>query len=345
MNARVRYPTEVGDEYITTFGTLPSVQPFTSWLRGWNFTTDLYLMLEQAFNRLRARHSRIDDRLDVNAVFGIHTASSAAVLAYITSRYNSLPTNFKSFDPPTGKLERDIFGFQAANIQATLLLLRMVFLCTDDDPTNSSDVQLKCDVAAELVAVFENIPTAYLCGISTPLIYHLAGIGTILGSVMEGPLSETSYRQVRRMLLSIADLLARLERGLSRAADISKSLRSQVEQIDAYMRLQHRPVLVHSEQDQSPSFNALHCESIATTIPILSHEQGRQTGEGQKTFLNGTRNNKNDAQISGTDGQSAADSGVLLDQWVGDVQLPPELLDDWLWPFDLQPESWSSLGL
>jgi hypothetical protein len=332
MNARVRYPSEVGDEHITTSGS--SVRPSTSWLRGWNFTTDLYLVLEQASNKLRAHHSRIDDRLDMNAVFGISTASSAAVLAYITARYNSLPTTFKSFDPPTGDPEHDIFGFQAANIQATLLLLRMVFLCTNDGPNNSSDVQLKCNVAAELVSVFENIPTAYLCGISTPLIYHLAGIGTILGSVMEGPLSETSYRQVRGMLLSIADLLARLERGLSRAADISKSLRSQVQQIDAYMRLQHRTAVDDSNR-----------EFIATTIPMISHEQGRWTGEGQNLFLDETRNNENDARIPEAGGQNAINGSVLLDQWMGDVQLPPELLDDWLWPYDLQPDSWSSLGL
>ncbi|KAH7394278.1 hypothetical protein DE146DRAFT_679512 [Phaeosphaeria sp. MPI-PUGE-AT-0046c] len=342
-NARVRYPTEVEDRYITTLGSPASVQPYTSWLRGWNFTTDLYLVLEQASNRLRARQSRLDDRFDVNAVFGISSTPSSTMLAYITARYNSLPANFKFFDPPTGKPERDIYGFQAANIQATLLLLRMVFLCTEDDPDKASDVQLKCNVAAELVAVFENIPTAYLCGISTPLIYHLAGIGSILGSVMENPLSETNYRQIRRMLLSIADLLARLERGLSRAADISKSLRSQVEQIDAYMRLQQRPIPVPAEPDQSPSLNISHCDSVASTIPKVSLEQRQPTGDDQDTFQGEIRDNN--AQMSDTGIRSVVDAEFFVDQWTSDVQLPPELLDDWLWPFDLQPESWSSLGL
>ncbi|KAF1365051.1 hypothetical protein EJ07DRAFT_97231 [Lizonia empirigonia] len=292
-NARVRYPTEVEDELITATATLPSLQSTRSWLRGWNFTTDLYLTLEHASNRLRARHSRIDDRLDVVSIFGMPSFSSAAVLASITARYDALPTDFKMFAPPTGDRVHDIFGFQAANIQATLLLLRTIFLCADDERNNPSGVQLKCNVAAELLAVFQSIPTAYLCGISTPLIYHLAGIGTILGSVMEGPISEAGYQQVRRMLLSIADLLESLESGLSRAADISKGLRAQVEQIDDYMRVQYRP---------------LH---MASRI----------------------------------DGASAENENALLDQWKGEVQLPPELLDDWLWPFDLQPESWSFLGL
>ena len=154
------------------------------------------------------------------------------MLASITAHYAALPASFKLFAPPTGSRPRDIFGFQAANIQATLLLLRMLFLSIDDAGRAPSDVLLKCNVAAELLAVFRSIPAAYLCGISTPLIYHLAGVGMILGSVMEGPLSEQGYQKVRENLLNIADLLESLESGLSRAADISKDLRTLVERID-----------------------------------------------------------------------------------------------------------------
>ncbi|KKY28759.1 putative zn 2cys6 transcription factor [Diplodia seriata] len=69
-------------------------------------------------------------------------------------------------------------------------------------------------------------------------IYHLAGIGTILGSVMESPLSEASYQHVRSMLLSMADLLESLESGLYRTQGTSRGLRSQVDRIDEYMRMQ-----------------------------------------------------------------------------------------------------------
>ncbi|KAF2033631.1 hypothetical protein EK21DRAFT_58078, partial [Setomelanomma holmii] len=303
-NARVRYPTEVEDEFITPLATLPSPQPASSWLRGWNFTTDLYLTLEQATNRLRARYDRIDDRIDVAAVFGMSTLPSATVLASINAQYDTLPTHFKTFASPTGDRGRDIYGFQAANIQATILLLRMVFLCADDDRRVSPDVQLKCNVAAELLAVFQTIPTAYLCGISTPLIYHLAGIGTILGSVMESPLSEAGYQQVRGMLLSIADLLERLESGLSRAADISKGLRTQVERIDEYMRDQCRPVTRAQEQP---------------------HDANAAGPSGSRQHV-----------------QMAPDDVGGIEQ--NDLQLPPELLEDWPWPFNLQPDSWSFLG-
>lgn len=318
-NARVRYPTEVvEDELITPLVTLPSPQPTTSWLRGWNFTTDLYLTLEHALNRLRARQTRIDDRIDVAAVFGMPASSSSpsssAVLASITAHYDDMPAHFKTFAPPTGNRVGDIFGFQAANIQATMLLLRMLFLGSDDDPRSPPDarVQLKCNVAAELLAVFQSIPTAYLCGISTPLIYHLAGIGMILGSVMESPLSEPGYQRVRAMLLSIADLLESLESDLSRAVDISKGLRAQVERIDEYMSVQRRAQPLSSYP------------SGASAAPEPQQQQQQQ--------------HHADAHMDPGAG------GDFLHEWPDEFQLPPELLEDWPWPFDPQPEGWSLLG-
>lgn len=338
-NARVHYPTEVVDELITPLATLPSPQPTTSWLRGWNFTTDLYLTLEHASNRLRARHARSDDRIDIAAVFGVpaSSSSSTAVLASITAHYAALPAHFKMFAPPTGDRVRDIFGFQAANIQATLLLLRMLFLRGDDDRRAPPDVQLKCNVAAELLAVFQTIPTAYLCGISTPLIYHLAGIGMILGSVMEGPLSEAGYQKVKGMLLSIADLLESLESGLSRAADISKGLRAQVKRIDEYMHVQRQSVGRSYVQQQPNHVSSVDAAGVPEPqFPALNRNADMNTV--------GVGDDDGGTQVAGTQGASAEAEGEFLHDWLGEFQLPPELLEDWPWPFNLQPESWSFLG-
>jgi hypothetical protein len=333
-NARVRYPTEIEDELIAHVATLPSPRPSASWLRGWNFTTDLYLALEQALNRLRARQSRIDDRIDVAAVFGMPASSSAAVLASIDARYSTLPVEFKMFAPPTGDRFRDIFGFQAANIQATMLLLRMLLFCTDDDGHSPSNVQLKCNIAAELLAVFQSIPTAYLCGISTPLIYHLAGIGMILASVMEGPLSEAGYQKVKNILLAIADLLESLESGLSRAADISQGLRAQVERIDQYMRVQRLPINRPYVQPQPG-----HTSSVET-LPQHSNPSGTtgiQTVEGGGEEVC--------AHVNGTQSTGVGTEDPFMNNgWLGEFQLPPELLEDWPWAFNLQPETWSLLG-
>ncbi|KAH6612437.1 hypothetical protein C7974DRAFT_405556 [Boeremia exigua] len=334
-NARVRYPTEVEDEFITHGATLLSPRSSTSWLRGWNFTTDLYLALEHASNRLRARQSRIDDRIDVAAVFGIPASSSAAVLATINARHSALPAEFKMFAPPTGDRVRDIFGFQAANIQATMLLLRMLLFCTDDDGHSPSNVQLKCNIAAELLAIFQTIPTAYLCGISTPLIYHLAGIGMILASVMEGLLSEAGYQKVKSILLSIADLLESFESGLSRAADISKGLRSQVERIDEYMRVQRLPADRPYVQPQPNHTSSV--ETARMSLPLQQHSTPSSTTGIQ---IAGGGDKEGHTQSTGV----SAEGQFMNDGWLGEFQLPPELLEDWPWTFNLQPETWSLLG-
>jgi hypothetical protein len=331
-NAKVRYPTEVEDELITILATLPSPQARTCWLRGWNFTTDLYLTLEHVANRLRARDARIDDRLDVGAIFSTSSSSSATVLASITAHYAALPTHFKTFTSPTGDRERDIFGFQAANIQATMLLLRMLFLRADDQSHDPPDVQLKCNVAAELLAIFETIPTVYLRGISTPLIYHLAGIGQILGSVIESPLSEAGYQRLRGMLLSIADLLERLESGLSRTANISKGVRTQVERIDEYMRLQLRPVARPFVPSQP-----FHISSADTTDGQLAlHHQYVDTVDAS--------NHAGETQAVEIDGSGVDMAAQLADGWLQEFQLPNELLEDWPFPLNQQPDKWSFFG-
>lgn len=318
--------------------TLPFSQHTATWMHGWNFTTDLYLTLEYASNRLRARQIRIDDRIDVAAIFGTPASSSATVLASITAQFTALPAEFKLFAPPTGNRAYDIFGFQAANIQATLLLLRMIFLCTDQDGQSASDVQLKCNVAAELLAVFQGIPKAYLCGISTPLIYHLAGIGMILASVMERPLSEAGHLKILSILLSIADFLQSLESGLSRAADISRGLRTQVERIDDYMRSQRRPTergSVQSQLSDRPS-----SEGQGSTI----HSQKRYDNDEVHTRREGDDYHGGCAQVASAEGASDEPEGHYMSGWLGEFQLPPELLEDWPWSFSLQPESWSLLG-
>jgi hypothetical protein len=292
----------------------------------------LYLSLERASNRLRSRDVGTDDRIDVAAAFGIPTFLSSTVLASINAYYATLPAHFKVFDPPTGDCDRDIFGFQAANIQATLLLLRMVFLRGDDDDTSGPpDVQLKCNVAAELLAVFQTIPTAYLRGISTPLIYHLAGIGTVLGSAMEGTLSEASYQKVKGMLLSIADLLERLESGLSRTANISEGLRKQVTRIDEYMRVQLRAT---ARSGLQPQLNQV--QSLNASRQSISQEWQNADIE----IGNGTDN----INITSKDHEGAEVAGELLNGWLDEFQLPPELLEDWPWPLNQQPDLWSIMG-
>lgn len=218
----------------------------SGWLTGWNFTTDLYRILEHALSRLRARPSRFNLFLDSTS--GDTAATTQRIVDHINHLYNGLPPTFKELRPATGALEQDIFGFQAANIQATLALLRMALLSLEANP----DLDKKCSVASEVLAIFHHVPRAYQRAISTPLIYHIGGIGNILGSVMGAPLSESSYQRVRTLLLSMADLLESLESSLHQRAGAGRRLREQVERIEEYMN-SRRQMMVGQQAAAMPA--------------------------------------------------------------------------------------------
>jgi hypothetical protein len=205
----VSFPSEVDDDFFSDAGYnpqnsltsgLPS-QGITnplSWLHGWNFTTQLYRILEHAIDEYHRRRPTIEP-FSPSDLFGREMPHQSAVLNKVMSMHNELPPRFKETKmiPQNGKggLE-DKFSFQAANITATLQLVRMI-LFTSEDAT----VDQKCAIARDLLDGFSKVPVFYLRAISSPLLHHLAGIGSILGSVIEGPISETSFLQVRQVLL------------------------------------------------------------------------------------------------------------------------------------------------
>ena len=198
------------------------------WMVGWNFTTDLYRVLEHAVSRFRTQTSRFN-------ILEVATPSSPTFSSGLSSRinalYSELPDIFKTIKEMSGIAARDIYGFQAANIQATSALLRMMLFSVEA----GNDIDKKCSVASELLEVFHQIPKSYLTAIGAPLIYHLSGIGHILGSVINIPLSETSYSKVRGLLVSMAALLDSLESVLHKSAGAGRSLLEQVGRIDQFM--------------------------------------------------------------------------------------------------------------
>ncbi|CAI4220257.1 unnamed protein product [Parascedosporium putredinis] len=192
------------------------------WLVGWNFTTDLYRILEHALSRLRTQHSRFnlfrsEEAITTNSpAGGAMGSANRYILQRVDSLYTTLPPIFKELRPATGNIATDIYGFQAANIKP---------------PSPCSGCrrrpEKKCAVAEDILTIFDHVPESFQRAISTPLIYHLAGIGNILGSVMEGPLSETSYQRARGIL--------------RRRAGAGKHLRELVERIDVYMASRREP--------------------------------------------------------------------------------------------------------
>lgn len=144
--------------------TVVSRQP-VSWMHGWNFTTDLYRILEHVVDGTRRKFSSANGTQEVWSLFSPASMSEPAVMERVLSMYAALPSLFRETPPTTGDISKDLFGFQSANIQATLQLLRMVLLSAEE-----IGVDRKCDVAGELLSVFSKVPVEYLKAISSPLV-------------------------------------------------------------------------------------------------------------------------------------------------------------------------------
>ena len=265
QQSSVAYTTELDDEFFDSSGYRPPAHPQSpnslgrrlsdlddrnapsSWLCGWNFTTDLYRALEHVITMFRdCAHNK---RPFLQEIYGDRTSISAtSVRDSILSMYTSLPQRFKETPAITCDLTEDRYGFQAANITATIQLLRMVIFSA-----GGAAIEQRCEIASDVVHAFMRIPVDYLRAISSPLLNHLAGIGAILGSVFGEPLSESGYLQVRVVLLSLAQLLENLDHGAHSAASAER-LRTQVARIDKYMEAQRSPANL-APQQQSLSLN------------------------------------------------------------------------------------------
>ena len=250
----VAYPIEVNDEMIDddeitsqNLSTGATIQPFGArrsgvradcWLSGWNFVTDLYRVLEHALTRLRSCRGRATTHSFLDEMFeDDFTAAKSSVRESVLRMYVDLPDCFKETPQMVYNVKKDRFGFQAANITATIQLLRIVLFAA-----SGSSIEERCQIASEVVDAFISIPISYLLSISTPLLHHLGGIGTILGNVLGEPLSKSDYTRVRVVMLSMAQLLENLE-AIHRRTSASDNLRSQGSRIDEYMTRQRQSYL------------------------------------------------------------------------------------------------------
>ncbi|KAF2657560.1 hypothetical protein K491DRAFT_691021 [Lophiostoma macrostomum CBS 122681] len=218
------------------------------WMHGWNFTTDLYRILEHALDSFRRRHPQSTLRSSIEAIFGDIPPTEATVLDAILNMYQGLPARFKETPAvsETNSIEHRL-NFQTANIAATIQLVRMVLFAAED-----ATVEQKCCTASELLRAFSDVPAIYLRAISSPLLHHLESIGLVLGSVFEKPLHESSYRQVRSVLVSIVQLLSDLEINIFCKPGTSTRLKILIERIDSYMQIQ-RSLSQLDTQEQEPT--------------------------------------------------------------------------------------------
>lgn len=196
--------------------------------------------------------------------------------------------------------KKDRVSFQAANISGAVQLLRIV-LCVAGDAT----IEDRCRVASDAVDALASIPVSYSTAISTPLLHHLGGIGVILGSVFEEQLSEADYSRIRSIMLFMADVLDNME-VIQHAPRASDNLRGLVARIDDYMNTQRQGAQIRQRQDGSANGTSVQ--------PGLAADHGAGTNPYEQIVPE------------------------TPEGW--SFQLPPEILGELSWDFELGP--WTS---
>lgn len=178
-------------------------------------------------------------------------------------------------------------------------------------------IEQRCQVASEVVQAFALVPVAYLRAISAPLLHRLTGIGSILGIVLEEPLSGSSYAQVRSVLLSMAQLLSSINSGCNFTTDASERLRSLVNRTNDFMQAKGGRTF------QNMTLN-LNTEAHQACPQDPRNDQISSVGNIRCATNSDDRNNFPSSEASHA-------PTTLSDM---SYQLPPELLDDWSCAFD-----------
>jgi hypothetical protein len=134
--SRVLYPSELDDEVFSPTGlgnlpcsptirqvnsfSTPAITDTSSWLHGWNFTTELYRILEHAMDEFHRRRPQNIGPFSPSDLFHQSAPPQSVVLDKIILMHENLPDRFKETRCVVGETTADRYSFQAANIAATL---------------------------------------------------------------------------------------------------------------------------------------------------------------------------------------------------------------------------------
>ncbi|VUC26863.1 unnamed protein product [Clonostachys rosea] len=233
IKATVLYPAEVFDDDDIDETRTWYRNDKVSFLRGWNFCTDLYRLIEHVDSTNREVNTMNSasgpgsvitsflSRLKTPAHFASDT------LALISSMHRELPPELKKVRAMTGDLDTDRFGFIASNILVTTQTLKMQLI----GPERSS-VHQRCAIVSELLDELSTIPVAYFHASNTCSLHHVAHIGHLLGNIVQKPLSPWAYHQVRNLLLVLASFLDRIGADRPTSVGLSAKIRAHVSRID-----------------------------------------------------------------------------------------------------------------
>jgi hypothetical protein len=171
---------------------------FEDWFSGWNYTTDLYRILEHAVVSFRTkRHTHtlfvgMNDRV----LRGVLSEKLASI------KHGLLPQYEKAFlrSEDNG---RNRCGFQATNIFCIIHLVRMLTSLSDNH-----DLESICDTAQELIDSMKQIPPEYIRACGATLLQQMAGVGHMLCIVAaKERLSISFLHRMKLILESITEFL------------------------------------------------------------------------------------------------------------------------------------------
>lgn len=171
---------------------------FEDWFSGWNYSTDLYRILEHAAVSFRMRRRMHPPSLELND--GLSSGVLSKKLSIIKD--GLLPQYERAFlrSEDNG---RNRCGFQAANIFCIIHLVRMLTSLSDDH-----DLDSICDTAEEMIASMRQIPPEYVRACGATLLQQVAGVGHMLCVVaINEPPSTHSLHRLRLVLESITTFL------------------------------------------------------------------------------------------------------------------------------------------
>ncbi|BEI80789.1 hypothetical protein CcaverHIS002_0113180 [Cutaneotrichosporon cavernicola] len=255
----VKYPSWRLDEHNTSGET--------HWIVGWNTVTDLYRILHRIIEtEEQQKGMALTHPPELPLEFAEPTVSIATAWPAVRALVDALPAQLRECAPLSGDVSRDIYSYTAANLLVTLQAVRMAIACAGPLP-----MQERCAVAGELLDTLSRIPTAYMQGISVPFVHQLGAVGSLLGGVVQGPLTVSAYIHVRQILLTLGNILSHLESSLKCSGGIAERLFDHVARIDTFMQAEA------SGRGQELLQDAIHTHRIAPkaestpTVPLTAH--------------------------------------------------------------------------
>jgi hypothetical protein len=195
---------------------------FENWFAGWNTTTDLYRILEEAIIEFRTRRLRI----------GVNTGNKPEENIPLHQRLmeiqaGALPQFDRVHDKSTNS-GRNRCGFQATNILFTIHMIRM-FLAMENPAQ-------MLEAAGTLLDSAKKIPTAYIRACGVRLLQELAGTGLILGTIATR--TSTPFTQAQSLVnvqIALAEFLETSAAANGTAVALAARLREQINQINLHL--------------------------------------------------------------------------------------------------------------